>query len=104
MRADPGLSSLIPVTLSSSRTAQDLGPPPTLPHLGFWFPGLTSTHFVQTHPSPSLCLGFHLWAEGVAGFQTAGTAVITHLQSPGEAHGLPRYQDLGSLSVNFPAI
>lgn len=87
MRADPGLSSLIPVTLSSSRTAQDLGPPPTLPHLGFWFPGLTSTHFVQTHPSPSLCLGFHLWAEGVAGFQTAGTAIITHLHSLGRPMG-----------------
>ena len=46
MLADPGLSSLIPVTMSGSWTAQDLGPPPTLPQLGFWFPGLKSTHFV----------------------------------------------------------
>ena len=103
MRADPGLSSLIPVTLSASRAAQDLGPPPTLLHLGFWFPGLKSAHFVQTCPSPALCLGFHLWAEGVTGFQTSGTAVITHLHSPGEAYGLPRYRHLGHC-LNFPAV
>lgn len=54
-------------------------------------------------PTPALCLGFHLWAEGVAGFQTSGTAVITYLHSPGEAYGLPRYRHLGHC-LNFPAV
>lgn len=81
-----------PVPISDSPV-----PLPTLPHLGFWTLG-----FWFSADSPLCASVFHLWTDGVGGFQTAGRAESSTSTPQGaEDHGFPRYQHPGVIVCEF---